>query len=298
VAVIAPPIYSPTVRIMAIQQITPRLRTSRALTTNDRRTRADLRLGFPGTGNRPFGTAAAAATGRIVVRHAVQTSAADFSLMLVAPEAMSRRAVSEALADAVAELRAIDATFSPVRSTSLVARLRRGEVSADVYAPLADIVARCDAMRAATDGWFDAWAVPGGFDPSGLLKGWAVDRAGARLRAAGISDYAVVSEADLAVRGHAPHGGPWRIAVHRPSGHSRSPMILELTEGAVGTSGLTGQRGHVVDPHTREPVRHGAAAVLGPNLAVADAYATALVAAGPAGLPWFPTKDGYRLLLP
>ncbi|MEH1128633.1 FAD:protein FMN transferase [Micromonospora sp. CPCC 206061] len=283
---------------MAIQQIMPRSRTTRTFTTNDRRTRADLRLGFPGTGNRPFGTAAAAAAGRIVVRHAVQTSAADFSLMLVASEAMSRRAVSEALADAVAELRAIDATYSPLRRTSLVARLRRGEVSPDVYAPLADIVARCDAMRAATDGWFDAWAVPGGFDPSGLLKGWAVERAGARLRAAGISDYAVVSEADLAVRGHAPHGGPWRIAVHRPLEHSRSPMILEMTEGSVGTSGLTGQQGHVVDPHTREPVRQGVAAVLGPDLSVADAYATALVAAGPAGLSWFPTPDGYRLLLP
>jgi thiamine biosynthesis lipoprotein len=295
----ARPRSSLTVRIMAIQQITPRPRTTRTVTSNDRRTRADLRLGFPGTGNRPFGGAAAAAPDRLVVRHAVQTSAADFSLMLVAPETMSRRAVSEALADAVGELRAIDATYSPLRRTSLVSRLRRGEVSADVYAPLADIVARCDAMRAATDGWFDAWAVPGGFDPSGLLKGWAVERAGARLRAAGISDYAVVSEADLVVRGHAPHGGPWRVAVHRPLAHSGYPMILEMIEGAVGTSGLTGQHGHVVDPHTREPVRHSAAtAVFGPDLSIADAYATALVAAGPAGLSWFPTPDGYRLLFP
>ena len=43
-------------------------------------------------------------------------------------------------------------------------------------------------MRAVTDGWFDAWAGPGGFDPGGLIKGWAIDRAAARLRAAGVAD--------------------------------------------------------------------------------------------------------------
>lgn len=289
------PRFSLTVKIMAISQTTPRpSRAPRVFAPAERRTRVDLRLGYQGQGNRPFGAATTAAAGRIVARHAVHTTAADFSLMLVASETLSRRAVGEALADAVAELRAIDVTFSPLRATSLVARLRRGEVAPDAYAPLADIVARCDAMRAATDGWFDAWAVPGGFDPSGLLKGWAVDRAAARLRAAGITDYAVVSEADLTVRGHAPHGGPWRVAVHVPGG---AATVLEMTEGAVGTSGLTGQREHVIDPHTREPVRRpGTAAVVGPDLAVADAYATALVAAGPAGARWFPTPDGYRLL--
>ncbi|GAA4676397.1 FAD:protein FMN transferase [Phytohabitans rumicis] len=286
---------------MAIQQASgPSTSIARAprSTIRDGRGRADLWLGYQGPANRPFGASTAAAAGRVVARHAVHTSAADFSLMLVAPEWMSRRAISEAIADAVAELRAIDVTYSPLRRNSLVSLLRRGEVSAEAYPPLADIVARCDAMRAATDGWFDAWAVPGGFDPGGLLKGWAVDRAAARLRAAGIEDYAVVSEADLTVRGHAPHGGPWRVAVHHPREPRRIAMVLEMTEGAVGASGLTGHRGHVVDPHVAEIVRHeGAAVVTGPDLAVADAYATALFAAGPAGLGWFPTVDGYRMLI-
>ncbi|SDY56450.1 thiamine biosynthesis lipoprotein [Micromonospora pattaloongensis] len=262
----------------------------------DARFRPDLRIGPGGverTGNPP----APGRGDRVIVRHAVHTSAADYLLMLIAPEPMSRRGLGEAIADAVAELRAIDVTYSPLRRTSLVALLRRGEVAPEAYPPLADIVARCDAMRAATDGWFDAWAVPGGFDPSGLLKGWAVERAAARLRAAGISDYAVVSGGDLTVRGHAPHGGPWRVAVHDPRGRDARPTVLALTEGAIGTSGMAGRRGHVVDPHTRTTVdQQRAAIVTGPDLAIADGYATALCAAGPAGLPWFPTRDGYRAL--
>jgi thiamine biosynthesis lipoprotein len=235
---------------------------------------------------------------RIVARHSVHTSTASFHLILIGPAAMTRRHIGEALADAVAELRAIDVTYSPHRPKSLVSLLRRSEITPDSYPPLADIVARCDAMRTVTDGWFDAWAVPGGFDPSGLLKGWAVERAAARLRAAGITDYAVISGADVTVRGHAPCGGPWRIAVHDPYHPDAPPMTLTLTEGAIGTSGLAGRRGHVINPRTGEAVDPTRAAiVIGPDLAIADAYATALCAAGPDGLRWFPTVDGYRALV-
>jgi hypothetical protein len=34
----------------------------------------------------------------------------------------------------------------------------------------------CEAAREASDGWFDPWAMPGGYDPTGLVKGWAVDQ--------------------------------------------------------------------------------------------------------------------------
>ncbi|MGC5329610.1 FAD:protein FMN transferase [Micromonospora sp. DT62] len=256
--------------------------------------RPDLRLGARShRADRP-GTVG---EDRIAVQHTVRTSTAEYSLLLNAPEWLGRRGVGEALRDAVAELRAIDLTYGPTRPESLVSRLRRGEISPDSYPPLADLVDRCAAMRAATDGWFDAWAVPGGFDPGGLLGGWAVERAAARLRAAGIHDYAVLSGADLVVRGHAAHGGPWRVAVHHPTDQHRAPLVLEMTAGAVGTSGVSGRQGHVVDPHTGEPAEQlVAATVVGPDLAVADAYATALFAAGPAGLDWFRDGSDYRVL--
>ncbi|MFG1672813.1 FAD:protein FMN transferase [Micromonospora sp. NPDC049282] len=259
-----------------------------------RQPRPDLRLGARSHRVERDGTAA---HDRISVRHTLSTSTADYTLLLNAPDWFGHRGVGEALRDAVAELRAVDLTYGPNQPDSLVSRLRRDEISPDSYPPLADLVDRCAAMRAATDGWFDAWAVPGGFDPGGLLGGWAVERAAARLRAAGIHDYAVLSGADLTVRGHAAHGGPWRVAVHHPTEARRAPLVLEMTAGAVGTSGVTGRRGHVVDPHTGEPTdRLVAATVVGPDLAVADAYATALYAAGPAGLAWFRDGSDYRPL--
>lgn len=235
---------------------------------------------------------------RLVIRHRVDTTTTGFALCLVAPRLMSRRESGEALADAVAELRAVDATFSTVRRDSLVSRLRRGEIAVDTYAPLADIVARCAAMRADTDGWFDAWALPGGFDPSGLVKGWAVDRAAARLRSAGVLDYAISGGSDLLVRGHAPGGRPWRVGIRHPEDRRRMVTTLELTDGAIATTGGPERRDHVVNPHTGASADElVAATVTGPELAVADAYATALYAAGPTGLDWFPTPGGYRALV-
>ncbi|MFI7607579.1 FAD:protein FMN transferase [Micromonospora sp. NPDC049366] len=259
-----------------------------------RHRRPDLRLGLR---TQRIDRAGAAIADRIAVQHTVHAGVVEYTLLLNAPGWLGRRAVGEALRDAVAELRAIDLTYGPTRPESLVSRLRREEISPESYPPLADLVDRCVAMRAATDGWFDAWAVPGGFDPGGLLGGWAVERAAARLRANGVHDYAVLAGADLVVRGHAPHGGPWRVAVHHPTERDRPPLVLEMTEGAVGTSGVTGRQGHVIDPHTGQPADQlVAATVIGPDLAVADAYATALYAAGPTGLAWFRGGSEYRAL--
>lgn len=233
----------------------------------------------------------------IVVRHQVQVGASRFGFCFTAPQAMDRRGAGEALADAVAELRALDTTFGPLRERSLVSRFRRGEIAADLYAPLADLVERCVLMRAATDGWFDAWAVPGGFDPSGLVKGWSVERAAARLRAAGIANYAIHAGADVTVRGHSPANRPWKIAVRDPYDGRRVIETLELTSGAVATTGAAGRRDHIVDPHTgRQSEGFALTTVVGPELSAANGYAIALYAAGPTALSWFPTADGYRAL--
>nr|WP_309232373.1 FAD:protein FMN transferase [Micromonospora tarensis] len=108
-----------------------------------------------------------------------------------------------------------------------------------------------------------------------------------------------------------PDGADWWVVPHpagllripvRPDGFQQdlrgaAPLVLEMTAGAVGTSGVTGRQGHVVDPHTGEPADHlVAATVVGPDLTIADAYATALYAAGATGLAWFRGNSDYRAL--
>jgi thiamine biosynthesis lipoprotein len=72
--------------------------------------------------------------------------------------------------------------------------------------------------------------------------------------------------------------------------------VIEL-HGAVATSGPYERGAHVWDVAARRPARGVASAsVSGPDLALADALATGLVAAGSAGLDAV-TRAGYEALL-
>jgi thiamine biosynthesis lipoprotein len=228
---------------------------------------------------------------RPAVRNAVEAMGTIFSFCLTAPADRAARAMSAA----TDELRAVDAAFSPFRGDSLVSRIRRGELPPSAYPPfLVEVIDRCGAMNRATDGWFDAWRLPGGFDPSGLVKGWGTDRAAAHMLAAGVTDFAIGAGGDVLVRGCAPHGGRWRIGIRHPHDPAAVVLVLELTDAAVATSASYERGPHVVDPHTGSTVAALASAtVVGPDLGPADAYATALYAAGPAGLAWFNKASDY-----
>lgn len=224
-------------------------------------------------------------------RQAVEAMGTVFSFCLVAPADLAARAVSAA----VAELRAVDAAFSPYRTDSMVSRVRRGELTPSAYPPhLVDVVDRCAAMNVATGGWFDAWELPGGFDPSGLVKGWGTESAAACMRAAGVDDFAISAGGDVVVRGCAPHGGPWRVGIRDPHDPAAVVLVLELTDAAVATSASYERGPHVLAPHASATVATLASAtVVGPDLATADGYATALYAAGMPGLAWFNEASEY-----
>jgi thiamine biosynthesis lipoprotein len=226
------------------------------------------------------------------LRYAFDVMGTVFSFCLPAPADRAARALS----DATAELRAVDAAFSPYRVDSMVSRVRRGTLRPSAYPPLlVEVIERCGVMNGATDGWFDPWRLPGGFDPSGLVKGWGTERAAAHLLAAGVTDFAICAGGDILVRGCAPHGGRWRVGIRHPYDPAAVVLVLELTDAAVATSASYERGPHIVDLHAGSTVAQLASAtVVGPNLATADAYATALYAAGPPGLAWFATASDYR----
>src|SRR5437899_8007008 len=93
--------------------------------------------------------------------------------------------------------RLVDETFSTYRDDSEISRLDRDELALeDAQADVRDVLARCEELRGETDGYFDARA-GGSLDPSGLVKGWSVDRAAAILEESGLRDYAVNAGGDL-----------------------------------------------------------------------------------------------------
>lgn len=199
-----------------------------------------------------------------------------------------------AIRAACALLHEADAVFSTWDPRSPLSRLRRGDVpDADAPPGMAEVRAACEAAREASGGWFDPWAMPGGYDPAGLVKGWAVDRALAAIREAPLPAALVNGGGDLAAFGCPAAGESWRAGIRHPWRPDALAAVLEV-HGAVATSGAYERGAHLVDPRTGRPgCRAASATVTGPSLAMADALATALAVGGDEALAAVGGLPGY-----
>jgi thiamine biosynthesis lipoprotein len=203
----------------------------------------------------------------------------------------------ESLADQVfAWMREVDRRFSTYRDDSEVIRLDRGDLTIeDASTGLRHVLNRCAVLWRETDGYFDAYAT-GGLDPSGYVKGWAVQVASDRLVHLGVPNHCINAGGDVRVRGHRAPGQPWRIGIRHPWDARHTCWVLSGTDLSVATSGVYERGHHVLDPHTGRPATGlRSVTVAGPgDLGDADAYATAALAMGPAGLDWLNRLPGYE----
>ena len=200
-------------------------------------------------------------------------------------------AVEEVVEAAFAELRRADALFSLWQRGSEVRRIRRGELLLADSDPLVQEVASW--CRQATERTHRAFTceLPDEdgtrrWDPTGLVKGWAVERAAAVLDRLEGYAHSVNAGGDIALGGHDASGParPWRIGIEDPRDRSRIAEVVEMVRGGVATSGTAARGAHLWDPERQEWVRRiGSVTVVGPSLLWADIWATALFV-GPPGL--------------
>ena len=147
------------------------------------------------------------------------------------------------------------------------------------------MLAVCDHLAATSGGAFDARTagVGGRLDPSGYVKGWAVEEAAWLLDDAGADDYLLNAGGDLIARGEASPGRPWRIGIRHPDQADRLATVLEVRDRAVATSGTYERGDHLVDPRTGDRATGlRSLTVVGPRLGFVDAYATAAFVMGAA----------------
>jgi FAD:protein FMN transferase len=218
------------------------------------------------------------------------------TISIDAPDEIGTRPVDACFA----WFRRVDDLFSTWRDDTEIMRIGRGELTpADASPEVQEVLALAEQMRLESGGAFDITAGararveprPGlaPLDPSGIVKGWAVQRAGNTLAAAGATRFFINAGGDVATR------GKWRVGVQHPWERDKVAAVLEVVDRAVATSGRYERGDHVLDPHTGLPATGLASVtVVGPELAIADAYATAAVVLGPtAGMRWLATRAGY-----
>lgn len=182
------------------------------------------------------------------------------------------------------QLRWVDQVFSTYRPQSFVSRLGRGEIAvADCPPEMAEVLHLGELARVASDGAFDVWR--DGLDPSGVVKGWAVERAAGLLREVPGLDFCLSAGGDMVCHSS---GEPWRIGIEHPYDPARLIATVPVRRGAVATSGTTHRGEHL------RTLDGGVASVtvIADSLTWADIDATAAYALGQRSADWLRSRPG------
>ncbi len=228
------------------------------------------------------------------VEHAMGTT---FSFV-VEPGGLDHLDVRSAIDAACERLHDADDVFSTWKSHSPISRLRRDEIGLEECpADVSLVLELCRRARQLSGGWFDPWAMPGGVDPTGLVKGWATQEALLVLKAFGVPAAMVNGGGDIATFGYRHHDRPWVIGIRDPL-DAASCVCAVASPGAVATSGSYERGLHVLDPRTgvgADDVQ--SVTVTGPDLALADALATGVMAGGVDAVSLVEAIPGYNALV-
>ncbi|TKV62124.1 FAD:protein FMN transferase [Nakamurella flava] len=217
--------------------------------------------------------------------------------------ALRGRHTDDAAADSawirvVQTLREIDLTFSTYRPDSTISRLGRGQIALDdCPAEVREVLALGERAEQESGGAFSV-RLPGPdgrtrLDPSGVVKGWAVDRAARHLDELTATDYCLSAGGDMLCRTVRPGAAPWRIGIEDPSDPTRVLAVVPVLDGGVATSGTTHRGAHLVDARTgATPDAVASVTVVAATVTDADIDATAAYARGPDAATWLRRRPG------
>ncbi|HEY1699966.1 MAG TPA: FAD:protein FMN transferase [Trebonia sp.] len=207
------------------------------------------------------------------------------------------------LDSAIRWLHRADEVFSTYREDSDISRIARGDAAvADCAPEVAGVLAAAEFLRESSGGYFTVYPA-GQLDPSGYVKGWALERAARILAGAGSVSHVVNGGGDVQAVGARPGtagraGGDWRIGIASPLAPGALALVVAGRDFAVATSGTAERGAHIWNPVAGRPAAGLASVtVVGPSLTLADAYATAAFAMGTAAMgsrDWIESLDGYE----
>ena len=192
----------------------------------------------------------------------------------------------------------VDDRFSAWKPDSETSRFARGELDEPQLSPdLREVLVACEQVRGAQPRCLRYPPPPARWParPTGLVKGWSVDRAVSMLEEADVTDFSVNAGGDAVVRGRPEPGRPWRVGIQHPAmrdawrGWSAAPTSRSPRPAPTSVASTSSTPGRA-----QPPTGLVSMTVIGPELGLADAYATAAFVMGAsAGLGWLDGIPDY-----
>jgi len=188
----------------------------------------------------------------------------------------------------------VDECYSPFIENSDVSRINQGDLHEKEYSrELQEILALAQKTGSETKGYFDVWH-NGTFDPSGIVKGWAIQKASDIFRKS-TKDFYIEAGGDIQVSGRNDTQKPWRVGIRNPFNRNENVSVVELSNCAVATSGSAIRGQHIYDPVSSASLTDVVSmTVLAPRIIDADRMATAAFAMGKNGILFIEGLPGYE----
>ena len=175
-----------------------------------------------------------------------------------------------------------------------------GVLASLAKADKSEVLTLNDELFLSTDGAFDPFdgqsPTTARSRPGGLFQAWAVSKVTEMLRAKGCENYSVTSGGHFTMAGRRSPSKPWRVGIRNPvaAGSLTTAIASGKDELAIATSHPFHGTSEVID--SSSDGHHSELAgvtVVGPNIAIAHAFAAALFIKGIEGLDWITGFTGY-----
>jgi len=190
----------------------------------------------------------------------------------------------------------VDQTFSTYKETSEISQINAGVHPEEQWSKDMKFVMRaCNKTKEETNGYFDILR-DGIQDPSGYVKGWAIQNAAELLTSMGFTNYYVDAGGDLQVAGHNTEGTAWTIGIRNPFNREEIVKRVALNNQGMATSGTYIRGQHIYNPHNFAENLDEVVSltVIGPAIVDADRFATAAFAMGKQGIEFIANLSGFE----
>lgn len=188
----------------------------------------------------------------------------------------------------------VDTKYSPYKPASEVSKINAGLPKSRWSDEMKTVLELCRQTKEQTDGYFDAFH-DGKLDPSGLVKGWAINNAAQLLKEAGFKNFYIEAGGDIQVGGRNADGQPWSVGIRNPLKSDEIVKVVRVTTEGVATSGTYIRGQHIYNPRNDKEIKDVASlTVIGPNIYDADRFATSAFAMGRAGINFIESLDGHE----
>ncbi len=190
----------------------------------------------------------------------------------------------------------IDEKFSTYKPYSEISLINQGTLTLEEASyDMRTVFTLAEQLRQTTGGYFNIQH-SGAYDPSGLVKGWAISNAAEIIRQAGFLNFYVEAGGDFQAEGKNGQGQNWLVGIRNPFNLQEIVKVLSVSGCGVATSGTYIRGQHIYNPLNGGSIDSDIVSltVIGPDIYETDCYATTAFAMGREGIFFVEGLEGFE----